>query len=734
MFIVRRTSALRNFAYRASRRVRRELRALLLKMRDRVQSTYPDTSGGANNLARIFSFLDSRFIEQLAIDFPGYPELVRQQAEHSIAHRFDLLGSGPLVVKHGMRCGGLDGFAYAMSPATSPDRCGDWLDSRINPANRSMAKLIWRQVDEHYVPIDWHLDFKSGYRWSENTWYGDIRFGDLSGVDIKVPWELSRMQHLPTLAMACHFANAGIAGFERPESYVREFRNQVLDFIATNPPGFGVNWACAMDVAIRVANLLVARDILVAYGTRLDDEFEAIFVASVKAHAQHIAANLEWSPEIRGNHYIADIIGLMFAAIYLPCDDETDAWLAFSVQELIAEVGYQFHEDGSNFEASVCYHRLSSEMVLWASALLANLSPDKRVALGRPDHRGLRTTPALRRGAIEFHRVPGMHHDSPLPAWFWVRLARMGDFTDAMTRPDNLVVQFGDNDSGRFITLGSGEQLRAGNDPASPLWSMDHGALVAGIDALVGSDLHSSFVAADPGARFVHAICGHPSGCIAPVDPVSREELADRSAAADSVWLAVIERFAESSAGSRWTSVFDADSSGLLVDMKLAAFPGMGCYVIRSPRLYLAVRCGEIGIAGLGAHAHCDQLAIELVIDGENRVRDPGSYIYTALPAKRNAYRSASAHDVPRVPDREPADLTRGVFDLRGCAEGECIYFGPRGFIGRHSGYGPWVYRIVALENERIVVHDFAEGNLPISDPTPEPLPYSQGYGRMVNA
>jgi hypothetical protein len=158
----------------------------------------------------------------------------------------------------------------------------------------------------------------------------------------------------------------------------------------------------------------------------------------------------------------------------------------------------------------------------------------------------------------------------------------------------------------------------------------------------------------------------------------------------------------------------------------------MGCYVFKSPRLYLAIHCGELGLVGLGAHAHCDQLAIELVIDGENRVRDPGTYIYTPLPDRRNTYRSARAHHVPRVPDREPANLTRGVFDLRGCAEGECLYFGPRGFIGRHAGYGPWAYRIVALEDERIAVYDFAEGSLSISDPTPEPLPFSPGYGRTI--
>jgi hypothetical protein len=207
-----------------------------------------------------------------------------------------------------------------------------------------------------------------------------------------------------------------------------------------------------------------------------------------------------------------------------------------------------------------------------------------------------------------------------------------------------------------------------------------------------------------------------------------------RELADDSVWVEINKHFAATADGSRWTSVFDASAPGLSADLELSAFIGMGCYVIRSPRLYLAVRCGEIGLAGLGGHTHCDQLAIELVLDGADRVRDPGTYIYTPLPTRRNAYRSARAHHVPRVPGHEPANLGLGMFDLRGAAEGECLYFGRRGFIGRHAGYGSWVYRIIALEDTRIVVHDFAEGALKLEDPIPEPLPYSPGYGRIATA
>ena len=728
----------KNFTRRLLGRARRVLRALAEKQRNRRQPTFvvADMALVLPASSR-FAFVDRDFVASLAADFPDFPDLLRRQAADAIDHRFDLLGSRPVVVQHGVRCQGVEGIVYAMSQAVDVDRAGCWLEGRINFANLTEAKRLWRLVDAGYTPIDWQLDFKSGYRWREDCWHRDIRIGKPIGVDVKVPWELARCQHLPALALACHFAASGHLGFRAVEDYARELRNQMLDFFASNPPGFGVNWACAMDVAIRAANLLVARDLALAAGIRYDVEFEAAFAAAMRAHGRHVVSNLEWAPRYRGNHYLANVAGLAFIAAWLPCDAEVDAWLAFGAQELIAEVDYQFHGDGSNFEASVCYHRLSAEIALWTAALLAALPPQKKAVLQSPcRHREL---PRLHAEALPFDVLPWGNSESPLPAVFWKRLACMADFTRAMTRPDGLIVQFGDNDSGRFMTLGSGEQLRADNDPAAPAWSLDHGALVSGIDALLGEFQRRG---ADPAARLLRGFAGCDVGAevVSTLKPVlTSARAADNIArfADEQAW-AEAEKY-RAAAGSRWTNRFTADALplGLSVGLQCEAFSGMGCYVLRGPRLYLAIRCGEIGLAGLGAHAHCDQLAIELVIDGETRMRDPGSYLYTALPARRNAYRSVTAHHAPRVAGREPANLRRNLFDLRGAAEGQCLYFGPRGFVGRHAGYGQWVWRQIVIGDDGIDVHDFCEADaagqaLQLDDPTPESLPFSPAYGRLL--
>ena len=495
---------------RAFRRLKRGLVGLMRKTAAHLFTTYPDMKKVSKaQMRRRFAFMNAEFVRHLSQKFPDYPQLVFAQSEQALRHCFDLLGSGFVVVKHGVQCPGVGGVLYSPKLATTADGSCDGLESKINRSNRSAAHYVWSLLDDGYVPIDWQLDFKSGYRWREDVWHGDIRFGHLPGVDVKVPWELARMQHLPTLGMAGHFSRLGLKNFHPSKVYTNEFENQVLDFISTNPPGFGVNWVCSMDVAIRVANWLVARDIFVANQVVFREEFELIFMANVKAHARHIVSNLEWTTQIRGNHYLANIVGLLLAAVYLPSSSEVDAWLKFAVQELIAETEYQFHEDGSNFEASVCYHRLSAEMVLWATSFVSNLDRAQTDMLKSIKRHKWSATPPLKNSPIPFYTLPNRLGQSPLSESFWVRLRSIAEFSEAMTLPNETVVQFGDNDSGRFMTVGSGEQLRAENDPSSPRWSLDHGALIAGIHAVLGENNATKSVKFDVASSILSFLAGN---------------------------------------------------------------------------------------------------------------------------------------------------------------------------------------------------------------------------------
>ena len=648
----------------------------------------------------------------LAVVVPEIPaglldaRAVMDASRNALEHRFDLLGSGPVVVEYAMTCAGFEGHAYPPHPAP-----GD-LAGLLNPGNRARSRAMRALIGAEYRPIDWQLDFKSGYRWSEGTGSGTIRIGHLPGIDVKVPWELARMQHLVHLAWGFILAGSGEDGFEAPRTYAAEFRNQVLDFSAANPPRFGVNWACTMDVAIRSANLVLAFGLFRRHGCDFDDAFGAEVAATVMAHGRHIAANLEWRRG--GNHYLANIAGLLFTAAAVARTPETDCWLAFCVRALIVEVERQFGGDGANFEASTAYHRLSAEMAAYATALVLGLPGDKQKALAEYDHRHWRRHPPLGPGPVESHPL-ALGGSSPFPPSHFRRLERMADFTMHATKPNGRVVQIGDSDDGRFFR-------------PLPEDSLDHRGLVAAVGALVERPDFREFAGGRPDGALVSGLAHgrRAEGGLKDGDDPPAEA---RFVVAEDWDVPALTR----------EIAIELPDPAVTAGLEAVAYPDFGLYIWRGPRFFLSIRCGPVP---RGAHAHNDQLAVELNIDGEDWLADPGSYVYTADPRLRNAYRSVRAHAAPRLGEGEPASLDQGLFRLRWEAPGRCLGFDVTGFLGVHGGFGRPLYRAIAIEEGRILIRDGTDkpgGNLTKATAVDGPslrrlfgltLPFSPGYGR----
>jgi hypothetical protein len=120
--------------------------------------------------------------------------------------------------------------------------------------------------------------------------------------------------------------------------------------------------------------------------------------------------------------------------------------------------------------------------------------------------------------------------------------------------------------------------------------------------------------------------------------------------------------------------------------------------VMRHGELWAMVRCGDVGLYGIGGHAHNDQLSFELCLGGQPLIIDSGAYVYTPDPAARNAFRSTAAHATLRVDGREqnplPADYLFRVDDHAHAHALDWRADGPRAeFAGEHHGFDPVVHR-----------------------------------------
>ena len=686
-------------ADKALRLIGRSTRARLRRLRDRHASTF--AADAAGSLARLVALDAAAVPRDIASALPGL-------CTDIVAHRFDLLGSGPVIVEYGLEAVGLDGHRYPAGPAVDADPAGDWLAARVSPANLPESRRLWTLVEGGYAPIDWQCDFKSGYRWDARGHFSELHFGRLPGVDVKVPWELARLQHLPQLATAFLLAADGRAGFGDARVYSREVRNQILDFLAANPPRYGINWRGPMDVAIRAANMLLAVDLLRAGGWQPDRAFETALARAAVEHARHVLDNLEWSAETRGNHYLSQLVGLLFCAATLPASAETDDWLAFAAQQLGQEIAFQFHADGGNFEGSTNYHRLSTEAALFAAALLAGIAGDRAAAFARPPSVALRVRPP---------RVPAPPPATALPDGAPValprgaldRLAGAVAATAGWLKPDGRAPQIGDTDSGRLFVL----------HPADPL---DHRAVLAIGGALFGKPAATGwFEAAIAGALARgRRLTGDtsPSGRV----PVGAKSTITETEAA----------IRALPAGQRREWVFDLP--GLRPDAVTAhAFPDFGLYVLRSATSYVALRCADYADATDYGHTHDDNLALELFHNGRDMIVDPGSLLYTPAPETRNAYRAAAAHFAPRPAAGRPAATALAPFAIRHDARATCLYFGPGGVVARLDGPGWSVLRSVRLEPDRIIVADGCP-EMPLAEDRTASgaITVSEGYGRRT--
>ena len=281
--------------------------------------------------------------------------------------------------------------------------------SRAEQAMRREVEMLGSGPVQLGIPIDWHRDFKSNVAWPM-TRLAMNEILDLNRPsDIKIPWELSRLQWLLPVAQAFMI-------FEE-EKYAAFTRTVIEEWIDANPVCRGPNWVCAMDVAMRA--MAICWIFLACRNSQAwqDEAFLERLLYELYLHALYTEQFIEWS-DIAGNHLTTDLAGLVVIGLFLGDRKEAKAWTDKAWDMLLHEFPMQVPNDGVCREGSVPYHRLVGEVF---------------------------PLPALARQAV----------GQDVPMSYWEKLKKMADFIDAYSRPDGTVPNWGDADDGRVLPLGS---------------------------------------------------------------------------------------------------------------------------------------------------------------------------------------------------------------------------------------------------------------------------------------
>jgi hypothetical protein len=602
-------------------------------------------------------------LPEVNCDFSANDNIV---LENILAHKFDLLGTG-------------------------------WVSVNQNTHNI--------ETNFDYSLIHWHKDFKSSYVWQKRRWYKFISYGFKFGVDIKVPWELARLQHLPFLALSWSYSDTKEDNFKMQI----EFETTVIDFVKNNPLRYGVNWSCTMDVSIRAANLVLAYEIFLSKGACFTEDFNKLFFQSLYEHGHHIYKNLECKNGISNNHYLSNICGLLFVSSVL-INEEVDEWFCFANKELISEFEKQFYRDGVNFESSTSYHRLSTEMIVYSSALI----------LGYDDHQIARLG------------------DYILPQWFVERLYRALRFTNLIMKSNFEVPQVGDNDSGRFFKLSYQGELMKTIDAKKKYLNLssyestdllyfdenilDHRSLGIGLATLFGDSL-------DYEAPKENAILSKLSKGRIFKRPVIHEDVYPKISSEFEVYILTRDKLLN----KEFTYTFPQNKLSILDDLKVYQFLDSGFFLFKSKRLYMLVSACPNGQNGIGGHAHNDKSSFELEVDGKTIFRDPGTFLYTPNVKLRNKFRSTFAHNsilIDRYEQNSWDDGVSGLFRLNNESECSILKVDNNELIIKVQYKDVLHYRHFLITNDSLIIRDFCNKKFKQNIKNFEF--YSNGYGRLM--
>jgi hypothetical protein len=238
---------------------------------------------------------------------PGDGARIISAAANALAHRVDLLGSGPVDL--GAR-------------------------------------------------VDWHTDFKTGESWPP-AFMRDINYANLGHPsDVKIPWELSRLQWLMPAGQAYL-----LTGDER---YALAVRAVIEDWMASNPYAHSVNWTCTMEVAMRILSWTWFFHVFCRSRAWSDATFQSQFLRTLYLHGEFTERYLERS-DINGNHFTADASALVFVGLFFGQGSAPCRWSASGWRHLCEELPRQVFSDGVDFEVSLAYHRLVLELFFLAA-------------------------------------------------------------------------------------------------------------------------------------------------------------------------------------------------------------------------------------------------------------------------------------------------------------------------------------------------------------------------------
>ncbi len=462
----------------------------------------------------------------------------------------------------------------------------------------------------------WHAGFQT-----DNDWplvpSGRLDYRGMDAVgDARTNWELNK-----------HFQFALLAKdyfITRDTARLDELAALFGDWNEKNPFLWGISWVSAIEIAERTLNWCLTLAFLRAAGKAprgLERALETgiINMADYLFHhySRYSSAN---------NHLIIEITAVLHAGVLTG----NTKWVDCAARILDRELFLQNYGDGVNKEEALFYQIFMME----AYAL------DLRL---------------LRKNGLK----------EEMTARWIPLLQRMTRYVRDCIGKYGEVAEFGDNDGGKLVDLGSG------------------------------------------GDRYVNLL--QLMACLLPertvdMDPADREM--GRSPEENVRWLFMERELAEADQKPKYTPTGSVD------------YAEGGNAMLRSSdgEVLIGIDHAPLGYGALCAHGHADALSFIAFVRGARFLCDPGTCIYHTDEAARNAFRATRNHNTVCIGDRDQSEMLGAFLWGRkaGCRLLRAELSGERDIIeAEQDGYAPVMHRRCFRfdrENKVLTIEDSVGG------------------------
>ena len=496
--------------------------------------------------------------------------------------------------------------AYGRAPKANLSRLGiDFANDEFS-VGADVELLGGYQYSEYRKR--WHAAFQSLGDWPMR-FAADYAFGD-EGVpgDIRTNWELNRHRQFTLLAKSYFVTSV--------DGYFSELSDLFEDWNEQNPFMWGPEWASPMEESIRLINWLVTAAFLEAVGDEATDGLRRRLVVGAWVMAAHVRQHYSRYSSAN-NHTIVEAAGVAVAATVFGEHE----WLDEALALLESEVAHQTHPDGVNKEQALHYQLFVMEGLCLVSHALRTIG-------------------------------------KALPTSLVERLLSMARYARACSVGGGKYIEFGDDDEGVILCLGS--EMSCYSDYVLALATLELES-----DCRWSEDVR----------------CCETIG-----------------------WLY----------GKR--KLHSANALLLAQNASVESFPDGGVTIVRFDEGHgvLAFDHGPLGFGRLAAHGHADALSVQLYVDGEPVLIDPGTFIYNGDRRMRDKFRSTCVHNTVCVGGGDQSEAL-GPFlwgrkaNVSGFALEECE--GCITMSAEHDGYSPvCIRRTVEVRGANVVITDEVDG------------------------